>query len=405
MKFFIIDDDEISIDIQADFLEDAGHTVSHETVSENALARVKAERPDCVITDLMMPGIDGYQMLKQIKESEDLKDVKVIVVSSKAFEYDQKQVLELGADGFISKPVSSESYLTAIDAIINDKIKLSYWGVRGTLPVAGERAYKYGGNTSCVSLEFTKNRMFIFDGGSGIKELSNFLFAQGRTKLEAKIFISHPHWDHINALPLFPHMYIPGNDFEILGAGHVTKSMREIISAQMDDVYFPITIKEFGARVYFRDISEGEYEISGISVKTILLSHPGWCLGYRIDYNGGSVCYVTDNELFLPDAPNYNAAFVNNLTKFLEGTDILIIDCTYSDEEYPKKVGWGHSCVSQVVGLADAAKVKHLHLFHHDPDQDDAAIDRKLESARDQLAKLGSEVSCIAPRETESFSI
>ncbi len=121
MKFFIIDDDEITIDIQTDFLEDAGHTVSHETVSENAFARVKAERPDCVITDLMMPGIDGYQMLKQIRESEGLKDVKVIVVSSKAFEYDQKQVLELGADGFISKPVSSESYLTAIDAIIKDR--------------------------------------------------------------------------------------------------------------------------------------------------------------------------------------------------------------------------------------------------------------------------------------------
>ena len=284
-------------------------------------------------------------------------------------------------------------------------MELTYWGVRGTLPVAGERAYKYGGNTSCLSLKFPKNRLFIFDAGSGIKEFANSLFAQGKTKLAAKIFISHPHWDHINALPFFPHMFIPGNDFEILGAGHVNKSMREIISGQMDDVYFPITIKEFGARVYFRDINEGEHEIEGISVKTIQLSHPGRCLGYRIDYNGGSVCYITDNELFLPDAPYYDSNFVNNLTKFVEGADILITDCTYTDEEYPKKVGWGHSCPSQVVALAAAAQVKQLHLFHHDPDQNDAAIERKLESAHAHLAKSGSEVSCMAPRETESFSI
>ena len=299
----------------------------------------------------------------------------------------------------------SQTYLAVIDGILSDKMELTYWGVRGTLPVAGERAYKYGGNTSCLSLMFPRNRLIIFDAGSGIKEFANSLFAQGKTKLAAKIFISHPHWDHINALPFFSHMFIPGNDFEILGAGHVNKGMREIISGQMDDVYFPITIKEFGARVYFRDLTEGQHEIEGINVKTMLLSHPGRCLGFRIEHGGASVCYVTDNELFLPDAPYYDANYVNNLTKFVAGSDLLITDCTYSDEEYPGKVGWGHSCPSQVVALAAAADVKQLHLIHHDPDQNDAAIERKLEAASKHIAKSGATLTCLAPRETESFSI
>ncbi len=71
----------------------------------------------------------------------------------------------------------------------------------------------------------------------------------------------------------------------------------------MDDIYFPITLKEFGARVYFRDLGEEKLEIEGITVKTMLLSHPGNCLGYRIEYGGRSVCYITDNELYLPDSP------------------------------------------------------------------------------------------------------
>jgi phosphoribosyl 1,2-cyclic phosphodiesterase len=180
-------------------------------------------------------------------------------------------------------------------------LELTFWGVRGTLPVANQRAYRYGGNTSCVTLEFPKGQLFIFDAGTGIKELSDALMKQNRRNIAASIFISHPHWDHINALPFFAPLYARGNAFEILGAAHVHKTMEELISAQMDDVYFPITMKEFGAQIKFRDLNEEQIEVEGISVCTMLLSHPGNCLGYRIDYNGRSVCYVTDNELFCPN--------------------------------------------------------------------------------------------------------
>jgi phosphoribosyl 1,2-cyclic phosphodiesterase len=383
----------------------AGHSVVCENDSTKAMTQIRAERPDCVITDLMMPGVTGYQIVTDIKADADLKETSVIVVSAKAFDFDRRQALKMGADGFFQKPIDPKTYAKAIEDILSDTIEMTPWGVRGTLPVAGERALRYGGNTSCVSLRFPRNRTFIFDAGTGIKELSNAVLARDGGKLAAKIFISHPHWDHINALPFFVPLYIAGNEFEILGVSHPHATTRELISAQMDDVYFPITLKEFGARVYFRDIEEGTYTIDGIAVTTMLLSHPGNCLGYRIDYHGRSVCYVTDNELFLPDSPHYNLRYVEDLARFVSGTDALITDCTYLDEDYPSRVGWGHSCVSQVVDLAARAEVKTLYLVHHDPDQNDAAIDAKLASAQEQLAKANPAVSCLAPQEGETFKI
>jgi len=173
----------------------------------------------------------------------------------------------------------------------------------------------------------------------------------------------------------------------------------------MDGVYFPIRIKEFAARTYFRDLKEESFEIGNVKVKTMLLSHPGTCLGYRLEYKNRSVCYITDNELFPEGTPGYNPNYWEKLTKFVQGTNILITDSTYTDKEYETKRNWGHSSISQVVKLADAAKVKALHLIHHDPDQDDKDIDAKLETAQKLLADLNSQTVCIAPREQERFTV
>ncbi|MAF08731.1 MAG: hypothetical protein CL389_12890 [Acidiferrobacteraceae bacterium] len=403
-KFFLIEDDPAMIEMESLLLEEAGHQVMALQSSDDALAKIKEYAPDCVLTDIMMPGVDGMQLLKQIKDDDDLSDTKVIIVSSKTFEYDQRQAKQLGADAFIVKPIETETFSGLIEEIMADRLQMTFWGVRGTLPVAGQRSLRYGGNTSCVTLDFPRGQRFIFDAGSGIKELSNAIMAAPE-KMSAKIFVSHPHWDHINALPFFAPLFIPGNEFEVLGAAHAHITMRELIAAQMEDVYFPITMKEFGARVYFRDLNEGKYEIDGIPVKTIQLSHPGNCLGYRIDYRGRSICYITDNELFLPGDSSHNPHFVKRLTEFVSGTDALITDSTYTDAEYENKVGWGHSCVSQVVRLAHEAGVKTLYLFHHDPDQDDDAIDAKHAAAGELLASLESPTQLVSPRETQTVRI
>ncbi|MDX8378157.1 MAG: response regulator [Mariprofundales bacterium] len=403
LSFLIVDDDRELRALMRALLERDGHQVQSCNSGLRALEIIRKQKFDCIILDLMIPGIDGLELCKRIRNELQFHDIKIIFVSSKAFEFDRMRALSMGGDGFISKPLNASTFIKKLFRYIESNILLRYWGVRGTMPVCGHDSLKYGGNTSCVTLEFPKGEFFIFDAGSGIKSLSKHLLSEKRTRISAQIFISHPHWDHINALPFFDHLYMQGNEFEILGAAHSDITMRELISAQMDGVYFPIRIKEFAARVYFRDLMEETLGFGAITVRTMLLNHPGNCLGYRIEYAGKVVCYVTDNELPLADSPYFSNHYVRKLTEFVSGADILITDTTYSDDEYKTKELWGHSSVSQVTYLANAAGVKNLHLFHHDPDQTDIDIEKKLSNSRTLLAKLSSDTQCIAPREGQKF--
>ncbi len=404
-NFFIVDDDRIFIKLISKFLEPIARNVSHTVSSVEALEKIVDSRPDCVILDMMMPELDGLEVLEKLRAQRELKGLKVIVISGKAYEFDRKRALDFGADGYITKPVDHAHFINKIKTIMADKLLIGFWGVRGTLPVPGEQSVIYGGNTSCVSLEFPRGSFFVFDAGTGIKVLSDRLMARKNSPTEMKIFISHPHWDHINALPFFIPLYIQGNDIDICGPSHGDITMQEMISGQMDGVHFPINTKEFSARVQFRELKEGRIDMDGITVQTMLLNHPGHCLGYRVNYRGRSVSYITDNELFPEGNPYYNAYYIERLTEFILGSDVLITDCTYSPEEYHHKIGWGHSAVDQVVKLADSAKVKGLFLFHHDPGQTDKDITEKLETANAMLKKMGSATRCVVPRERQVFSI
>ena len=278
--------------------------------------------------------------------------------------------------------------------------EVTFWGVRGSLPAPGPGTLRYGGNTSCVTLAVDGEPLFILDAGTGIKQLSRTLVAANRARgFSARILITHPHWDHINALPFFAPFYIAGNDFEVFGANHGEISVQDTVSAQMDGVYFPVTIKEFAANLSFRDLTEETIHMGKVRVDTMLLNHPGNTLGYRFDYRDRRVCYITDNELYLHDDPRHDEGYVDRLAEFCRGADLMIADTMYRDHEYPAKVGWGHSCPSQVVDLAHRARVKALHLFHHDPDQDDEAVDRKLEETKAHLERLGAAVDCVCPAE------
>ncbi len=405
LTFFIVDDDRIFTGLLRRSLESASHTVHHNTSSVDAIQEIVKHVPDCVVLDVMMPEMDGLELIQRLRNEPRLAETKIVVVSGKSYEFDRKRAIAFGADGYITKPVDPKKITGQLQRIIEDRIDMTFWGVHGTLPVPSENTIKYGGNTSCVSLEFSKGNFFIFDAGTGIKALSDYLMLENRSLIGAKIFISHPHWDHINALPFFRPLYVQGNEIEICGPTHGDISTRELISGQMDGVYFPINIKEFSAMVTFRDLKEEEFVINGIKIHTMLLNHPGHCLGYRVEYKSRAICYVTDNELFPKSSQFHNKFYLNLLTDFVKKADALITDCSYNDVEYENKIGWGHSAVSQVVKLANRAKVKTLYLFHHDPDQTDADIDKKLEAAKSQLKKMKSSTRCVAPKEKQTFQV
>ena len=405
IKVVVVDDDPLILKMIALYLADDRFDLTTVPESITAFDQILEKKPDLVLIDLIMPQVDGLKLCKQIKSHDELTHTKFIMISAKTYEFDEKRSYEFGADGYLIKPFQPEQLLNKIDAVMEDKIAMTFWGVRGTLPVPGPKSLKYGGNTSCVSLEFPRKQFFIFDAGSGIKNLGNSLIERGLKRLKAKIFISHPHWDHINAIPFFAPLYTQGSDIEFLGANQGDVTMYELISAQMDGVYFPITLSEFAARVYFRDLEGETIDVDGIEVKTQLLSHPGKCLGYRVNYQGRSICYITDNEFFPRDNESYNAHYEKRLAEFCEGADALISDCTYTDESYKSHIGWGHSSVSRVAEFAHTANVKMLYLFHHDPDQDDNDIDNKLLEAEAVLDGLSSSTTVIAPKEGDQFKI
>jgi phosphoribosyl 1,2-cyclic phosphodiesterase len=352
-----------------------------------------------------MPGMDGFELTRELRRRPELAAMKILILSAKTYDFDRRRAKEMGADGYITKPINRASFLESVREIVSDKLSVQYWGVHGTLPVPGPQYTRYGGNTPCVSVEVGGEPLYIFDCGSGIKRLSDKLMANPAERFSGRIFISHTHWDHINTVPFFAPLYLRGNQIELFGPYQGDLTIERAISAQMESVYFPVTIREFGARLVFRDLREEKLEFGPVTVETMLLSHPGYCLGYKLSCRERRICYITDNELYLPTDPRHNARYVERLADFVRGADVLITDTTYRDHEYPSKVDWGHSCVSQVADLAARAEVKRLHLFHHDPDQTDADIDAKLEEMRKALAQLGSRVICDAPAEGSALSL
>jgi len=405
LNVYVVDDSAVQTEIAKSLLEKAGHVVSVNRSSTDALREIPAKRPDCVLMDIMMPEIDGYDLCRRLRSMPDLAGTKVFMMSTKAFPYERRRAAELGASGYFTKPLNPASFVEELERLMADTMTLSFWGVRGTLPISRPDSQRYGGGTSCASLSLPDGRLFIFDAGSGIKALSDALMAAKRSRIDGTLLISHPHWDHINALPFFAPFYMAGNKFEICGASHGDTTVRDLIAAQMDGVYFPITVREFAASIAYRDLGEGDYTIGGVSVKTMLLSHPGNCLGYRVAYGGRSICYVTDNELSDPGSPFYSEEYVDHLVEFARDTDALITDCTYTDKAYPSKAGWGHSSVSQVAALAARARPKTLYLIHHDPDDTDEIIDGKLATARERLATHGAPTTVVAPVERSEVDL
>lgn len=404
-NFLVVDDDKSTAELSKSILEKAGHKVTLFTSSKEALNQVVTLLPDCIISDLMMPDLDGLDLYQQVRKQQIAKQPVFVILTSKVFEFDRRRAFDIGVDGYLNKPARQETFVNDLLEIINKEMTVEFWGVRGTLPVPGENTIRYGGNTNCVSLSLAKKQFFIFDAGSGIKRLSNNLIKQKRFPLSAKIFISHPHYDHINGIPFFVPLYMKGNEFEFLGSPAGEVSIEKIISGQMDSIYFPITLKEFAAKIDFRDLGEETFKIDDITIQTMMLNHPGKCLGFRVEYNNKVFCYVTDHELYLENTPYYNQFEVDRLIQFTHEADMLVIDATYTDSEYAAKIGWGHSSVSRVTDIADRAKVKLLCLYHHDPDQEDKDIDYKVKESNDILKSRNSITHCIAPKEGEKISL
>ncbi len=254
-------------------------------------------------------------------------------------------------------------------------VQIKFWGVRGSIATPSADHMKYGGNTSCVEL-MINDRVIIFDAGTGVRMLGNCLLNRG---LKDYLFLqSHTHWDHINGFPFFAPVYREDVNIEI-HAGHLahTCGIHQVLSSQMCQPTFPVPFAELAANISFRDFHAGEsFPLGdGIEVKTAPLNHPDGGTGYRVEAEGIAICYVTDTEHVIGRTDE-------NIVGLIEGADLVIYDSTYTEEEYPQFVGWGHSTWQEGVRLCRAGNVKQLAIFHHDPSHDDAFMDNVAQEAR-----------------------
>lgn len=244
-----------------------------------------------------------------------------------------------------------------------------FWGVRGSIACPGPRTMRYGGNTSCIEVK-CGDRLFIFDAGTGLHALGTKY--GGATSLKADLFFSHTHFDHICGFPFFGPAFSPDNELRIW-AGHLLpdRTVREVLIYLMMDPLFPVPIDTMRAKMTFCDFVAGDTLTphNDVVLRTAQLNHPNGATGYRVEYEGKSICYVTDTE-HVADTMD------ENILGLIEGSDIFIYDSTYTDEEYPNHVNWGHSTWNEGVKLANEAGVKKFVVFHHDPDHDDDFMDR-----------------------------
>ena len=191
--------------------------------------------------------------------------------------------------------------------------------------------------------------------------------------------MSHTHWDHINGFPFFSPAFRPNRSFTVM-AGHMYDKdlgIRDIFAGQMNQPTFPVPLEAMQAKLDFDDFTAGDSFKIGkdIKVRTAELNHPDKATGYRIEYDGKSFCYITDTE-HIPDKPD------ENILGLIEGADLVVYDCTYTDREFPSKVGWGHSTWQEGVRLCQAANVKRMAIFHHDPDHEDMFMQNLEAEAR-----------------------
>jgi phosphoribosyl 1,2-cyclic phosphodiesterase len=250
-----------------------------------------------------------------------------------------------------------------------DGMTLRFWGVRGSLPTPEPPTARYGGNTLCVELRCGPY-LLILDAGSGLRALGAALALRG-APVDADILISHTHLDHVCGLPFFAAMYDPEARIRFWG-GHLAPpaSIADALCLTWRAPLMPDMDAGFRARTVFHDFVAGEnLQLQpDLGVGTVALRHPGNAVGYRINWRGSSVCYITDTE-------HPADGLDSNLSKFVAGADVMIYDASYTEAEYQSRVGWGHSTWQAGAQLADAAAVRRLVLFHHDPDHDDATMD------------------------------
>ncbi len=402
-------------------LEKAGYKVDVARDGEECLRKALETAPDLVLLDIMMPKLNGIEVLKALRANPRTCDLAVVMCSAKDYKTERDATAQLGVIDYFVKPVvpellvervgtilarssrevaksgaaerdaAVETYLPVLDTT---RARFTLWGTRGSTPTLGGRFQRHGGNTSCMS--FTcGDELLIFDAGSGIRDLGMEIMASKIRKLH--LFITHTHWDHIQGFPFFVPAYVPGVEISIYGSIGFGKNLEAIFRGQLDRDYFPVQMEDMRSNLQFHNLPDTPIQIGGAKITWEFAHHPLPTVGYKIEAVGRTLVWMPDNEFLqgytgAPHALTCQDSIVAPFEKtiaFLSGVDVLIHEAQYTPDEYLKKIGWGHCSVPNACLLMKLAGVRRWIVTHHDPNHDDVFLEKKLNLTSQILAEIG----------------
>lgn len=429
-KILIADDDLMLLELAWDILTgEMDYEVLKAADGLEAWEKAQVFKPDLVITDLMMPKMHGYELCEKLKGPGGVPGVRIMVASAKTFATDKTQAEASGADAYIIKPYSPSTLLKKVrdllsgtqpvktppPAAVSAKVPpqpaaagiavpqgrvpmyVRFWGTRGSCPVSGPKTIRYGGNTACTEVRIG-DLVLILDCGTGLRDLGTALLGEFKDRpIAAHIFVGHTHWDHIQGFPFFAPLYNPRNSFSLYSVHGAHGSLESVFSGSMASDYFPIPLVSLAGKVNFIEMT-GPITLGPAKISFCHLNHPGICIGFRIEAQGRSVCYMSDHETFnkLHNENNIAQRQDASITDFVRGCDLLIREAQYTEKEYNARIGWGHSTFDDAVRCAAEAGAKKLAIFHHDPEHTDEMMDAHIAYCRSLAQKAGGKVDCFA---------
>ena len=286
-------------------------------------------------------------------------------------------------------------------------MRVRFWGARGSLAKPGPSTLRYGGNTSCVEVRSAAGTLIVIDCGTGLHELGQALASQQTPPTKGHVLISHTHWDHIQGIPFFAPFFMAKTEWDIYGPKGIGHSLRELLAGQMQYAYFPVELDQLDAKIRYHELVEGTFQIDDVTVRTRYLNHPALTVAYRLEVDGAAIVYASDHEPHSRHLATGKGQMLGEDLRhceFLSGADLVIHDAQYTAQEYPSKLGWGHSTIEYALAVCRVAGAKRLALTHHDPSRSDDAIDRLVDQARADLGD-GSGLEVFAAAEGQVLDL
>lgn len=381
------------------------------------LKRLHSFKPELIIVELMLPKMHGIEILGHMRKEKGFEEIGVIITSSQTMIQNYRAAMDRGTTYFLEKPFSADEFFLIVESYFQGNLNaapfvekmpdlpenktfynptptiatsyIRFWGTRGSNPVAGPKYVRYGGNTCCLEVRYGKD-LLIIDAGTGIRPLGEMLTNEN----EINLFIGHTHWDHITGFPFFAPIYRKGCKINIWAPVGFDRAPKEIFSEMLAHAFFPVRLDDMQAEFEFKELRDGDHiKIGNLVLETHYTYHPGHTLCFKIRSPHHTIGYVTDNEMLLgyhghPGDIGKNHPLLEphqSLISFLKDCDLLIHEAQYFPEEYQKKVGWGHSSISNATALINATHCHDWVVTHHDPQHSDSDLQVKVQLHLDIL--------------------